>query len=99
MKAEALFRTGQETGALEIVNEIREVRDVEPLSGLNLEILLNVRGRELYWEGHRRQYLIRYGEFLGSWTLKEPSTAQYLIYPIPPADVLANPNLNQNPGY
>lgn len=99
MKAEALLRTGQEDKALLIVNEIREMREVEPLTTINLDVLLEVRGRELYWEGHRRQDLIRYEKFLGSWTLKEPSAAKYLIYPIPPADVLANPNLDQNPDY
>ncbi len=99
MKAEALLRLGNEAQALSIVNEIRENRNVDPLTELNLDNLLEERGRELFWEGHRRQDLIRYGKFLGEWTLKETSSPQYLIYPIPPEDVLANDNLEQNPGY
>ncbi|UKM66530.1 RagB/SusD family nutrient uptake outer membrane protein [Flavobacteriaceae bacterium GSB9] len=98
LKAEALLRKG-ESGALDIVNELREARDLDPLTEINLDVLLDVRGRELYWEGHRRQDMIRFGKFLGSWTLKEASDAKYLVYPIPPADVLANSNLEQNEGY
>lgn len=99
LEAEALIRTGREAEALTIVNEIREQRNVNPLDAVNLDVLLEERGRELYWEGHRRQDMIRYGKFLGEWTLKEPSSSQYLIYPVPPEDVLANENLEQNPGY
>ncbi len=97
MKAEALLRKGMETEALAIVNDIREMRDVEAMGSLDLDALLAERGRELFWEGHRRQDMVRFGKFLGSWTLKEPSEPKHLIFPIPPADVLANPNLDQNP--
>jgi len=99
MKAEALWRNGESASALEIVNEVRGRNNIGPLSNVDAEVLLDERGRELFWEGHRRQDMIRFGKFLGSWTLKEPSTAKYLIFPIPPADVLANPNLEQNPGF
>lgn len=99
MKAEALLRLGRETEALEIVNEIREDRRASAFSSLNLDKLLEERGRELFWEGHRRQDLIRYGKFLDEWHLKPKSSAQYLLYALPPADVLANDNLEQNPGF
>lgn len=99
LKAEALLRNGSATEALEIVNEVRAARELDPLPEVTLDILLDVRARELYWEGHRRQDMIRFGKFLGAWTLKEPSDPKYLLFPIPPSDVLDNPNLEQNPGY
>lgn len=98
MKAEALLRKG-DGGALAIVNEVRENRGVEPFNTLTLDLLLDERGRELYWEGHRRRDMIRFGKFLGSWTLKENSDPKYLIFPIPIPDVMANPNLEQNPEF
>lgn len=99
MKAEALLRLGRRAEALAIVNGIRENRNATLLSGVDLDLLLDERGRELYWEGHRRQDMVRHGKFLDAWHLKAPSSPQYLVYPIPPADVLANPNLDQNPGF
>ncbi|WP_114748492.1 RagB/SusD family nutrient uptake outer membrane protein [Pleomorphovibrio marinus] len=99
MKAEALIRLGRNGEALEIVNEIRESRNASPFSEVDLDVLLEERARELYWEGHRRQDMVRHGNFLASWHLKEPSTGQYLVYPIPPQDEIANPNLSQNPGF
>ena len=99
MKTEALLRLGRESEALEIVNNIREQREASILSSLSLDNLLDERGRELFWEGHRRQDLVRYGKFLDEWHLKPKSSAQYLLYPLPPADVLANENLEQNPDF
>lgn len=99
LKAEALLRKGQESEALQIVNTIRENRGVQALGALDLPTLLAERGRELNWEGHRRNDQIRYGTFLDAWALKEKSDPIRLVFPIPAADVLANPNLEQNPGY
>lgn len=99
MKAEALLRKGNAADALEIVNEIRVNRGVDGFNELTLDNLLAERGRELYWEGHRRTDLIRFGKFLEPWHLKPASDPKYLVFAIPPADVLANPNLVQNPGY
>ena len=99
LKAEALLRKGDAAGALGIVNEIRVNRGLDERTSLDLAELLAERGRELYWEGHRRNDQIRFGTFLDAWTLKEESDPMYLIFPIPPVDVRANPNLTQNPGY
>lgn len=99
MKAEALLRKNQEEAARAIVNQIRTDRGVAEFEELTLDNLLDERGRELYWEGHRRNDLIRFGKFLEPWHLKEASDPKYLLFPIPPADVLANPNLKQNPGF
>ncbi|QDH78980.1 RagB/SusD family nutrient uptake outer membrane protein [Echinicola soli] len=99
MKAEALWRNGDNATALGIINQVRERNNIGPLEEVNAQVLLDERGRELFWEGHRRQDMVRFGTFLGEWTLKEASDPKYLIFPIPPADVLSNPNLDQNPGF
>ena len=77
-------------------------------SDLNLDFILDERGRELYWEGHRRTDLVRFGQFTsGSYvwqwkgnTINGTQTASYRdLFPVPSQDVNANPNLVQNPGY
>lgn len=99
MKAEALFRTGKAAEALQIVNNIREKRGASMLGTLNEQTLLDERGRELYWEGFRRQDLIRFGKFLQAWQEKPASDPKYLLFPIPANQLAVNPNLEQNPGY
>jgi hypothetical protein len=99
MKAEALLRTDQAGPALIIVNEIREARGASTLNSLTLDELLAERGRELWWEGYRRQDLIRFGKFLDAWHEKPATDATKLLYPIPNVALAANPNLQQNPGY
>ena len=78
------------------------------VGALNLDLILDERARELHWEGHRRTDLIRYGRFVeGSylWPWKGgvkdgKSVEPYrVLYPLPAADVTANPNLKQNTGY
>lgn len=98
-KAEALLRTGDNAGALALVNEVRAVRGPDPLTSIDLDILLAERGRELYQEGWRRNDLIRYGKFLQPWAEKAASEPIYLLWPFPSAQIVANPNLVQNPGY
>jgi hypothetical protein len=75
---------------------------------LTLDFILDERARELYWEGHRRTDLIRFGVFTGGdklWSWKGnlqagQATPDHLsLYPIPASEILANPNLIQNPGY
>lgn len=77
-------------------------------SALTLDFLLAERGRELYWEGQRRTDLIRFGKFTDAsylWPWKG-GVAQgigvnkrYNMFPIPTADLIANPNLKQNSEY
>ena len=99
MKAEALMRTGDNAGALAIVNEIRTARGAAELASIDLDGLLAERGRELYWEGHRRQDLIRFGAYLGTWNNKPASGEERLLFAIPANQLAVNPNLTQNPGY
>ena len=79
MKAEALLRTNQASAALTIINALRTVRGASILSALNLDNLLDERGRELYWESFRRQDLIRFGKFLLPWQEKPSDDPKYLL--------------------
>jgi len=116
MYAEAVLRGGSGgdlATALNYVNSLRQ-RAYGNTSGnitsaqLNLDFVLDERARELYWEGHRRTDLVRFGKLTGStylWTWKgkiqngvaTPSFRD--LFPIPINDLNANPNLIQNPGY
>ncbi|KZS42848.1 hypothetical protein AWE51_15890 [Aquimarina aggregata] len=103
-KAEALFRGGTDPmgqTALTIINDVRAVRfeTPSPFTAITADNLLQERGRELYWEGWRRNDLIRFGKFLDAWQEKPATTSERVLYPIPPTALLANPSLNQNPGY
>ena len=97
MRAEAMFRMGN--NALDMINELRTIRGASELDRLDEETLLAERGRELYQEQTRRQDLIRFGQYLRAWNLKDAGDEHLIIFPIPIADILANPNLVQNPGY
>ena len=78
------------------------------ISDLTLDFILNERSRELHWEAHRRQDLIRFGKFTGgsyNWAWKGNGTNGIALpdhmnlYPIPSASLASNPNLTQNAGY
>ncbi len=97
MKAEALLRSGG--NGLAIVNELRAARNATDLTSLDLDEMLAERGRELYWEGWRRQDLVRFGKYLNAWQEKPATTAETLLFPIPSSALAVNPNLVQNPGY
>lgn len=99
MKAEAAMRTGDSGTALDIVNEIRASRGASTLSSIDEDGMLAERGRELYWEGHRRTDLLRFGKFLDAWGDKPASSSERLLFPIPSGSLASNPNLVQNPGY
>lgn len=99
MKAEALVRTGKAAEGLTIVNSIRAKRGATAFASLTLDNLLDERSRELYWEGWRRNDLVRFGKFLGAWTEKPASGDERLLFAIPSEQLAVNPNLSQNPGY
>jgi hypothetical protein len=102
MKAEAILRGGTATGGqtpLSIVNAIRARSGAAALGSVTLDALLDERGRELYFEGWRRNDLIRFGKFLAAWQEKPASTDAALLFPIPNEQLSVNPNLTQNPGY
>lgn len=100
MEAEALFRTGNISGALSIINNIRTTRKTTALTSLALSDILDERGRELYWEGWRREDQIRFGTFLQANEAKlQVSDPKYLVFPIPVNDLASDANLVQNTGY
>ena len=120
MYAEAVLRGGSGgdlTTALGYVNAIR-TRPSDVTAGnapgsitagqLTLDFILDERARELYWEGHRRTDLIRFGKYTGNsylWPWKGGEKdgtsidAKRALFPIPTADIASNPNLGQNTGY
>ena len=96
--------------ALIYVNDIRSRAGAANITtaDLTLDFILDERGRELNFEGHRRTDLIRFGKFTGGtylWPWKGntaigtaiPDT--YKVFPIPSTAIDANPNIIQNPGY
>lgn len=109
MYAEASLNGAGDAGTgLQYVNMLRDRAGASTLSSLDADVILAERGRELYWECHRRTDLRRHGKFTGDayiWSWKgntqtgRSTDAKFELYPIPDADVNANPNLNQNPNY
>ena len=109
MKAEAILRGGTGTNAgpygntaTSILNAIRTdaSRNATALASATLDDLIDERGREMWWEGWRRQDLIRFKKFLSPFQEKDyVSNPKYLIFPIPDDQLAVNPNLKQNPGY
>ncbi|MBC9935041.1 RagB/SusD family nutrient uptake outer membrane protein [Chitinophaga qingshengii] len=101
LKAECLLRTGQQGPALTLVNEVRarNFATAKPLVTLTLDNLLAERGREFIWEGCRRQDLIRFGKWNSAWQFHAPDQDFRKLFPIPQAQLDANPNLEQNMGY
>jgi starch-binding outer membrane protein, SusD/RagB family len=113
MYAEAVLRGGAggtQAQALLYVNGLRTraKSGVGNLATLTLNNILDERGRELYWECHRRTDLIRFKKFTTAdylWPLKGGAKTgtgvaeKFNIFPLPAKDVIANPNLTQNAGY
>lgn len=93
--------------ALGLVNEVRgraygdNSGDISD-SQMTLDFFLAERGRELFYECVRRTDLVRFGAFSGGkyvWEWKggtrdgKATDARFNIYPIPMAELSANPNL------
>jgi len=113
--AEAHLRGGGGDGAialnyLQMLAKRARPDDLQPelIPKLSLGYIIDERGRELFWEGHRRTDLIRFGLFTSStylWSWKGGTRngravdAKYSLYPIPDTDLSANKNLIQNLGY
>lgn len=111
--AESVLRGGTGGDAatsLTYINSLRTRAGASTISAgeLTLQFLLDERGRELYWEGHRRTDLVRYnllttGTYLWPWkggvATGSAVNSKYNIYPVPAANINSNGNLTQNTGY
>ncbi len=89
MRAEAKLRNGDNAGALADVNTLRASRKARPdqtpgaLGNINPDILFRESGFELYWEGFRRNYQIRFGKYENGWTGKTDGDVSKRLFPIP----------------
>ena len=100
--------------AVGLINDLRERAFGNTSTGqissadLTLDFILDERARELYWEGHRRTDLIRFGKFTQgyAWPYKggvregiANINSKYNLYPFSDKDLTSNPMLGQNEGY
>lgn len=112
-RAEARYNLSNAAGAVQDINMVRE-RAYGDASGnitaaeLDADFLLDERGREFYFEGHRRTDLIRFGKYTGNDFLWQWKGGDYTgtaigshmtLFPIPAEEISANANLKQNKGY
>jgi hypothetical protein len=115
MYAEAHLRGGSGANPADLTSYINALRTRAnnpqnnlTIPDITLGFIIDERSRELHWEAHRRQDLIRFGKFTGgsyNWAWKGNGTngialsANLKLYPIPAASLASNPNLTQNAGY
>ncbi|MGQ8337457.1 RagB/SusD family nutrient uptake outer membrane protein [Sunxiuqinia sp. A32] len=106
-RAEALNELdGPNQESIDLINKIRTRAG---LTGVNLadftqetlrDHILKERGWEFYLEGKRREDLIRHGKFISQAQARGlPAQDHMVLYPIPVGMKIANPELEQNPGY
>lgn len=109
MRAEAKLRSGDNAGALADINTLRTSRNarpaqtLKPLTSIDLDVLFRESGFELYWEGMRRTYQIRFGKYEGNWTGKTDKDVKKRLFPIPQRAIDGASNevgyMVQNQGY
>jgi hypothetical protein len=108
MRAEALNElNGPNAEAVGLINQVRNRAGLDNLNAADFsketlrDQILKERGWEFYYEGLRRSDLIRHGKFISSAKARGVTTASdfHVLYPIPQAEMDANDNMVQNPGY
>ena len=100
-KAEALWRqSAGDAVALTLVNQVRD-RSFKnsPIAALTAQNLLDERGREMFYEGVRRQDQIRFGVYGNPTDFMPGSPETKELWPIPAPQINVNNQLSQNPGY
>ncbi len=99
-RAEALARTSNESGARDLLNQIRpdDLGDIAAtVTGTGLiDAIIAERRLELAFEGHRWHDLIRTGRAQSELGFTDTKA---LLWPIPQRELDINSNLTQNPGY
>lgn len=99
MKAEAILRGGTGVNDAAKFAQLVSRTNVAGTVPTTLDAIYTERGKELWYEGWRRNDMVRFGKFLEARALKPyVSDKKYILFPIP-ADALFNANLKQNPGY
>lgn len=105
MLAECELHGAKNCNGLELFNRVRTRAGLSKVASYDAESLLKERMCELYWEGHRRSDLVRFGKFAGSdynWSWKGGSAdgsfvpAYRNVYAIPTKFIQT---LGQNAGY
>ncbi|MBO4435108.1 MAG: RagB/SusD family nutrient uptake outer membrane protein [Bacteroidales bacterium] len=105
MKAEALMRQNGGVATQEVLDLVNPIHTRAGLPAytaatLTLDELLDERGREFAWEGHRRDDQIRFGTYGGKWEFKDASDKNHELFPIPDWVRDGAPGVyEQNPGY
>lgn len=107
-RAEALNElNGPNQESIDLINRVRDRADLDGITlaqyptkeSLRSHILAE-RGWEFYYEGKRREDLIRHGVFI-EWAQERGINAQpyHVRFPIPQSAMDSNPELEQNSGY
>ena len=112
LKAEALVKANDLTGALALVNTIRARVNLGPKTGSTADavnkIIADERRLELCFEGHRWFDLVRTGKAIEVMNAQKGGNGNNLNYnvqpfrlimPVPQNQIDLNPRLDQNPGY
>ncbi len=103
-RAEANLWLGNAGAALADLNILRDRAfgndPSKRLTSVDVPTLLQERQYELLWEAVRRLDMIRHDLFTQTqWEYKTNTDPWRAVFPIPQAQIDANPNLVQNPGY
>lgn len=107
-RAEALNEVqGPNQESITLINQVRTRAGIKPLVLADFATkealrthLLNERGWEFFSEGKRREDMIRMGTFISNAKARGKNAQPFhVLYPLPQAEVEANPNLKQNEGY
>jgi hypothetical protein len=95
--------------AVKCITDLQTRAGLNPaISSITLDNVFTEITRELYWEGHRRTTLIRFGKYVEGnyvWPFKGGAESgqalpDYMkLFPIPDEDLVANDKLDQNKGY
>lgn len=109
--AEAYLKNNQPTEALEQVNDIRRRASASELQNVDLDVILDESGRELFGEANRWMDLKRTGKLFeraykyNKFVQRHHNSASdiddyFLLRPIPQTEIdRSNNTLEQNPGY
>ena len=111
-KAEAINEiSGPTQEVIDLINQVRTKAKATPLVLADFsstdalrEAILDERGWEFYFEGKRREDLIRHGKYISAKRNHPvdplPGAEEFrVLMPIPLTELDNNPNMEQNPGY